>query len=77
MNNNNNPARLGKGEAISENTFESWLLSHAHIILPLLIILLIIMIIGVVIVACDISSASSTPAMVESGNYYYHLKDVI
>jgi len=66
------PARLAKKKTTSEK-MEDYVLSHAHIILPLAIIILLLLIgavIGVVISGGNIT-------VVESGNYYNHFKDVI
>ena len=69
------PKSLKKAE---EKTMEAFLMKHANIILPILIIVLLFLIIALVIAFIDISSAhNNTIVMVESGNYYNHLKDVI
>lgn len=67
------PVRLSKVEEKTSimDQIEPVLLRYSHIILPLLLIILISLTIFLVaIVLKDVSA-------VESGNYYYHLKDVI
>ena len=70
------PARLDKR---SETTFldgvDMWALRYAHILLPLAIILLILLIVA--LVATMVAHGGANVTMVESGNYYYHLQDVI
>lgn len=65
---------LRKKEKVSFlDSVGKWALQHAHIILPLLIIILLLLIgavIGIIISGGNITC-------VESGNYYYHLQDVV
>ena len=72
------PVRLAKEEE-SEFKFieslEDWALRNAHILLPLAIILLILLLIALVATIVVTSGANVT--MVESGNWYNHLQDVI
>lgn len=65
------PVRLGNStmKESPENGIETWILNHSNIFLPLLFIVLFILF------ACLIFAVAG--ASVESGNYYYHLKDVI
>ena len=70
---NNSPVRLQK-KVSHMNRMELWVLKNAPIILPILIIALIIMIILLIIAVAQVFAV---PVTVESGNYYYHLKDVI
>lgn len=70
------PARLGKPQETP--IYERILQKYSTVILAIFIILLVIMIIALVIKFVDIASAhNNTVVMVESGNYYNHLKDVI
>lgn len=71
---NNTPVRLQKQE---EKTMkiEDWLLAHANILLPILMVILLLLIIGVIWSIATMGGTNMT--MVESGNYYYHLQDVI
>lgn len=73
------PKSLQKQEEISMMVeFESFLFKYVHIIIPILFVILLILIIATIIAIVDISSAhNQTIVMVESGNYYNHLKDVI
>ena len=73
------PKSLQKQEEISMMVeFESFLFKYVHIIIPMLFVILLILIIATIIAIVDISSAhNQTIVMVESGNYYNHLKDVI
>ena len=69
-----NPARLQKKQ---ESCFT---LSgrYAHIIVPIFVIILVILILVLLAVFIDMATAhNSTVVMVESGNYYNHLQDVI
>ena len=71
------PARLHKAEDMSIMAkIESFLNRHVTILLPILIIVLLFLIISLVMAFIDMSSAHNV-VMVESGNYYNHLKDVI
>lgn len=68
------PARLGKKQQESCTI----LCNYSHIILPILIVVLIVLIVITVAVCIDIATAhNNTMVMVESGNYYNHLQDVI
>lgn len=68
------PARLNKKQDAAFRLCGK----HAHIIVPFLIILLVILIIMLFAVFIDIATAhNNTVVMVESGQYYNHLKDVI
>lgn len=73
------PKRLCKAEEVSTmDLIESFLNRYAHILLPILIIVLLFLIIALVMAVIDITSAhNTTVVMVESGNYYNHLKDII
>lgn len=74
------PARLQKEtEDLSLMVkIEIFLNRHVNILLPILIIVLLFLIIALVMTFIDMSSAhNTTVVMVESGNYYNHLKDVI
>ena len=64
----NTPVRLDKKE--DKFDIELWILNHTHIFLPLAIIILFALIIALIYAMTGVSA-------VESGNYYYHLKDVI
>jgi hypothetical protein len=72
------PVRLAKEEE-SEFKFieslEDWALRNAHILLPLAIILLILLIVA--LVATIVVHGGANVTMVESGNWYNHLQDVI
>ena len=57
--------RLGK----PDNKIEVWILNHGNIFLPLAFIVLFILFAWLIFAVAG--------ASVESGNYYYHLKDVI
>ena len=72
------PARLHKkAEDMSLMTrIEIFLNRHVNILLPILILMLLFFIIVLVLAFIDMSSAHNV-VMVESGNYYNHLKDVI
>lgn len=71
------PVRLQKNEEMSVMAkIEIFLNRHVNILLPILIIVLLFLIIALVIAVIDISSAHNV-VMLESGNYYNHLKDVI
>ncbi len=63
----NTPARLDSKKPEVENQYEAWLLSHSHIILPVLYIILIILV-GLLI-AKLLAPISATEANI----YYYHL----
>ena len=72
------PVRLAKQEKSEFNFMESvemWALKYAHIILPLLILLLILLIVA--LIATFVAHGGSNVTMVESGNWYNHLQDVI
>ena len=71
----NNPVRLNKVEEKPMSKIEQFLLGHANIILPILMIVLLLLIIGVIWSIATMGGGNMT--MVESGNYYYHLQDVI
>ena len=71
----NKPVRLHKEQ--SDLSFldkvGEWALNHAHILLPLAIIILLLLIgalIGVVLSGGNVT-------VVESGNYYNHMKDIV
>ena len=72
------PVRLAKEEE-SEFKFieslEDWALRNAHILLPLAIILLILLFVA--LVATFVVTSGANVTMVESGNWYNHLQDVI
>lgn len=71
------PARLQKTEEMSiKAAFESFLIRHANVLLPILIIVLLFLIIALAVAVVDVTSAHNI-VMVESGNYYNHLQDVI
>ena len=65
---------LRKKEKVSFlDSVGKWVLQRAHIILPLLIIILLLLtgaVIGIIVSGGNITC-------VESGNYYYHLQDVV
>jgi len=68
------PARLNK----KEDAIFMFRGKYGHIIVPFLIILLIILMLVLFAVIIDIATAhNNTMVMVESGQYYNHLKDVI
>jgi len=68
------PARLNK----KEDAIFMFRGKYGHIIVPILLIVLIILIIALCIAFIDIATAhNNTVVMVESGQYYNHLKDVI
>ena len=73
------PVRLAKQDNKSEFKFmesmEMWLLNHGHIIIPLLIILLVLLIVA--LIATFVAHGGSNVTMVESGNWYNHMQDVI
>lgn len=72
------PVRLAKQDESEFKFMESlemWLLQHGHIIIPLLIILLVLLIIA--LVATFVAHGGSNVTMVESGNWYNHMQDVI
>lgn len=70
------PKSLYKAEEVSVMVmFESFLLQHATILLPILFMVLLFLIIALAVAVMDITSAHFV--MVESGNYYNHLKDAI
>ena len=71
---NNNPVRLQKEED-KNMKLDKWLWEHAHIILPILAIVLILLIIGLVWSIAHMGGTNVT--MVESGQYYNHLHDII
>ena len=70
----NKPVRLHKEQSISfMDRIGEWALNHAHILLPLAIIILLLLIgalIGVVLSGGNVT-------VVESGNYYNHMKDIV
>ena len=71
------PARLHKAEEVSiMDKIESFLNRYAYILLPILIIVLLFLIIALIVAFIGMTSAHNV-SMVESGNYYNHLKDVI
>lgn len=77
----NNPVRL---ERRQQMTFSEKLLAflnnHAFEILFICVILLFILVFALFIVllnTADASNATNIPSMMDSGNYYYHLQDVI
>lgn len=72
---NNNPIRLEKREDNSMSKLDKWLWEHANIILPLLAIVLILLIVGLVLSIAHMGGGNVT--MVESGQYYNHLQDII
>lgn len=65
----NTPVRLNK-KISKEDEIESWVLSHAHIFLPLCIILLLILFVALMYAVVGVSA-------VESGNYYNQFDKVI
>lgn len=73
------PKRLCKAEEVSiMDLIEIFLNRYAYILLPILIMLLLFLIIALAVAVIDITSAHNTSVvMVESGNYYNHLNDVI
>ena len=69
----NKPVRLHKEQSSFMDRIGEWALNHAHILLPLAIIILLLLIgalIGVVLSGGNVT-------VVESGNYYNHMKDVV
>ena len=70
------PVRLEKQEEFNiMKAIEGWALRNAHILLPLAIILLILLIVA--LVATIVVHGGANVTMVESGNWYNHLQDVI
>ena len=74
------PARLEK--KVEEKSImakiELFLNRHVSFLLPMLLVVLLILIIALVLTVIDITSAhNQSMIMVESGNYYNHLQDVI
>ena len=70
------PVRLQKQEESNFSDFiESWAFRNAHILLPLAIILLILLLVA--LVATFVVTSGANVTMVESGNWYNHLQDVI
>ena len=67
------PVRLAKETDIP--TWVEFLNRYSPYIVMLLIIILMILIIAVIVSIAQMGGANMT--MVESGNYYYHLQDVI
>ena len=65
----NNPPRLYPKTTPKED-METWLLNHAHIILPILLVLLLLLFIGFCFAACGVSAT-------DSGLRYNHFMDVI
>lgn len=74
---NNGPKYdLRKKEKVSfSDSIEMWLLGHGHIIIPLLIMLLVLLIIA--LVATFVAHVGANVTMVESGNWYNHMQDVV
>lgn len=72
------PVRLQKTEEKKSamEKIENFVLEYAHILLPIFVFILLVLIVALVISIADISSTNNV-SMVESGNYYYHLQDVI
>lgn len=69
------PARLNHRK---DETIFMFRGKYGHIIVPVLIILLVILMLVLFAVIIDIATAhNNTMVMVESGQYYNHLKDVI
>lgn len=64
----NSPVRLEKNKS-ETGKVEAWILDHAYIFLPLAFIVLLFLFAWLIFAVAG--------ASVESGNYYYHLKDVI
>lgn len=62
----NTPARLDPKPMV-ENRYEGWLLSHSHIILPVLYIILIIL------VGSLLAKILAPLCATEANIYYYHL----
>ena len=78
---NNNPVRLEKPTPkmnIGEKVL-TFLDDHAMLIVFICIIILFVlvgMLFAVLFASVDTNNTADIPSMVESGNYYYHLKDV-
>ena len=71
------PARLHKVEdKTTMEKIDQVLMRYAHILLPILVVILIFLIIMVIVAIVNMSSTPNI-SVVESGNYYNHLKDVI
>lgn len=71
------PKSLYKAEEVSLMAmFESFLLQHATILLPILFMVLLFLIIALAVAVMDITSAHNV-LVLDSGNYYNHLQDVI
>jgi len=68
------PVRLAKEENYSK--MEVFCMKYSPIIVFFLLILLAALIIALIFAFLDVTSAGNI-TMVESGNYYNHLKDVI
>ena len=69
------PSLRKKEEVSVMDRIESFLQNYATYILLFLIFVLVLLIIALFLSIADASH--TTPVMVESGNYYNHLKDVI
>lgn len=67
------PARLHKQQESDFLSLEDWVLTHAHILLPLAVIILLLLI-GCVI---GVMVSGGNMTMTESNTYYYHIKDVV
>ena len=73
------PARLNKKAAEDMSIMahlEIFLNRHVSLIIPILLIVLLFLVIALVLAVIDIASAHNL-VMVESGNYYNHLHDII
>jgi len=68
------PARLQKQEEFG--WMDIFCSKYGHIIVFLLIILLLVLIATVILAFIDMGTTGNI-TMVESGNYYNHLKDVV
>ena len=75
----NNPVRLEKrGETMKTNPILTFLDKHAVMIVFICtIILFALLIVLIAVVFADTSNTTHVPSMMDSGNYYYHLQDVI
>ena len=76
----NNPVRLEKrGEPMKQNRIVEFVNNHAFEILFICVILLFILVFALFAILLSTADASNAThmSMVESGNYYYHLQDVI
>lgn len=70
----NTPCRLAK-EQVVENKYEAWLLSHAHIIVPVACVILCILV-GLLIIVVLRQLGIIHMFSTEANLYYYLLEDL-